>query len=82
MLFTQKTLTALEYDKIIRMLADRSLTEGARARALSLLPSDDYETVVLRQKKTADAKTMLAQKGYPSFSGVVDVTDAVERAEN
>ena len=81
MLFTQKTLTALEYDKIIAMLAERALTEGARARALALLPSDDFETVVLRQKKTADAKSMLAKKGYPPFSGVVDVTGAVERAE-
>ncbi|MBO5051143.1 MAG: endonuclease MutS2 [Clostridia bacterium] len=81
MLFTQKALSALEYDKIIAMLAERALTEGARARALSLLPSADFETVVLRQKKTADAKRMLARKGYPPFSGVVDVTGAVERAE-
>ena len=81
MLFTQKTLSALEYDKIIQLLSACALTEGARARAHTLLPSDDYETVVLRQKKTADAKNMLAKKGYPSFRGVVDVTDAVERAE-
>lgn len=81
MLFTQKTLTALEYDKIIAMLAERALTEGARARALALLPSDDYEVVVLRQKRTADAKTMVARKGYPPFFGVVDVTGTVERAE-
>ena len=67
MLFTQKALSALEYDKIIAMLAERALTEGARARALSLLPSADFETVVLRQKKTADAKRMLARKGYPPF---------------
>ena len=50
MLYTQKALSALEYDKIIAMLAERALTEGARARALSLLPSADFETVVLRQK--------------------------------
>ncbi len=81
MLFTQKSLAALEYDKIIAMLADCALTEGARARALALLPSDEYETVAFRQKRTADAKRMLAQKGYPSFLGVVDVTGAIERAE-
>lgn len=81
MLFTQKTLSALEYDKVIAMLADLALTEGARARALSLVPSADYETVLLRQKKTADAKSLLAKKGYPPFSGVVDITGAIERAE-
>ncbi len=81
MLFTQKTLSALEYDKIVAMLAARALTEGARARALTLLPSTDYQTVILRQKKTADAKELLAKKGYPTFSDVVDITGSIERAE-
>ncbi len=81
MLFTQKTLSALEYDKIVAMLAARALTEGARARALTLLPSADYQTVILRQKKTADAKELLAKKGYPTFSDVVDITGSIERAE-
>ena len=81
MLYTQKTLHTLEYDKIIAQLAERALTEGARARALSLLPSDDFETVCRRQQHTYDARRMLAQKGYPPFSGVSDITDAVERAE-
>lgn len=81
MLYTQKTLHTLEYDKIIAQLAERALTEGARARALSLLPSDDFETVCKRQQHTYDARGMLARKGYPPFSGVSDITDAVERAE-
>lgn len=81
MLYTQKTLHTLEYDKIIAQLAERALTEGARARALSLLPSDDFETVCKRQQHTYDARRMLARKGYPPFSGVSDITDAVERAE-
>ena len=81
MLYTQKTLSALEYDKVISMLAERALTEGARAQAWKLMPSDDYDTVFLRQRRTADAKRLISLKGYPSFSGVVDVTDAIERAE-
>lgn len=81
MLYTQKTLTALEYDKIIAALADRALTEGARARALSLLPSDDYETVLARQRRTADARRMLSLKGYPPFGGVIDILSSLERAE-
>ena len=81
MLFTQKTLSALEYDKIIEVLADRALTEGARARALALLPSDDYETVLLRQRRTADARRLLSRKGYPPLSGIVDIIPSLERAE-
>ena len=42
MLFTSKTLVTLEFDKIIEMLADCAQTEGAKARARSLLPSDVF----------------------------------------
>ncbi len=81
MLYTQRTLTTLEYHKIIAMLAGHAMTEGARARALALLPSDDYDTVLRRQRHTADARHMVVRKGYPPFGGVVDVIPAVERAE-
>ena len=46
MLFTAKTLSTLEFDKIISVLADSAATEGAKARAMSLLPSDEYDTVL------------------------------------
>ena len=81
MLYTQKTLSTLEYDKVIALLADRALTDGARDLAFTLVPSDDFDTVLLRQRRTADAKRLLATKGYPPFSGVKDIRDAVERAE-
>ena len=54
MLFTQKTLATLEYDKIIDMLVELCSTEGARAMAKALIPSSDYDTVILRQTKTFD----------------------------
>ncbi len=81
MLYTQKTLSALEYDKIVALLAERALTDGARNMALALTPVDDFDTVLLRQRKTADAKRLISFKGYPSFSGVTDIKDSVERAE-
>ncbi len=81
MLYTQKTLKTLEYHKIIARLAEHALTEGARARALALLPSDDFDTVVRRQRRTRDARRMVMLKGYPPFSGVRDVIPSVERAE-
>ncbi len=81
MLYTQKTLKTLEYEKIITRLAGHALTEGARARALALLPSDDFDTVLRRQRRTRDARRMVSLKGYPPFGGVRDVIGAVERAE-
>ncbi len=80
MLFTAKTLATLEYDKIINMLAELCATDGAKARAKALLPSDDYDTVLARQRKTEDAKRLINAKGYPSFSAEERVTSSAERA--
>ena len=80
MLFTAKTLKTLEYDKIISMLAECAMTDGARARALSLSPTDDFDTVIERQNKTDDAKRLINAKGYPSFSAPENVAAAADRA--
>lgn len=80
MLFTAKTLATLEYDKIISMLVDCASTEGAKARAASLTPTDDYELICDRQQKTDDAKRLINAKGYPSFSAKDRVVASAERA--
>ena len=80
MIFTGKTLTTLEYDKIIEMLADCTATEGAKAKARSLMPIDDYDFVVDRQRKTDDAKRLINAKGYPSFSAPDSVISSADRA--
>ena len=80
MQFTEKTLKTLEYDKIIEMLAEVCATEGARARAYALMPSDDADTVRERQQRTDDAKRLIAAKGYPSFFAPESVVPAADRA--
>ena len=80
MLFNQKTLKTLEFDKITDMLVECAATDGAKARARSLMPSEDYETVLLRQTKTDDAKRLINAKGYPSFSAPESVVPSAERA--
>ena len=80
MLFTQKTLNTLEYNKIINMLAELAPTSGSKARALSLTPTDDFDTVVKRQIATDDAKKLINAKGYPSFSAEEGVVGSAERA--
>ena len=78
--FTSKALTALEYDKIIDMLASMASTDGAAAKAKALSPTDDFDTVLLRQRRTDDAKRLINAKGYPSFSAPESTVSSAERA--
>jgi len=80
MLFTAKTLSTLEFDKIINMLVECTPTEGAKARARAVIPSDDYDTVAERLSRTEDAKRLINAKGYPSFSAPESVVPSSERA--
>ncbi len=75
-----KTLKALEFDKIKSQLVDCAATDGAKARAAALLPSDDYDVVVDRLTKTDDAKRLINSKGYPSFSAPERVSGSADRA--
>ena len=80
MSFSEKTLKTLEFDKIRAMLADCALTDGARAMAMELVPSE-YVTVVLRnQRHTTDAVRLLGVKGTPSFGMVQDMSGICDRA--
>lgn len=76
-----KNLYTLELDKIRELLARHAATDGAKAAARELEPSDDIDEVRLRQRRTADAKLLAGQKGNPSFSSVKDVSAACERAD-
>lgn len=80
MLFTAKTLSTLEYNKIIGMLVECASTEGAASRAATLMPTDDFEIVIERQKRTDDAKRLINTKGYPAFTAAERVVPAAERA--
>lgn len=80
MLFTEKSLTTLEFDKIIDMLVECASTSGAKSRARSLTPTSDYDVVVERQTKTDDAKRLINAKGFPSFSAEESVVPSAERA--
>ncbi len=80
MLSTVKSQETLEFNKITEMLASLAATEGARRRALSLLPSDDYDTVIERQRRCDGAKQLIQAKGYPTFSAPESVSSSAERA--
>ena len=81
MLYTEKTLKTLEFDKIRQMLATHALTEGAKQAALALSPTNDRDEVLFRLRKTTDAKRLMNIKGMPPFGDVKDVEDICDRAE-
>ena len=75
-----KAAKTLEFDKIAEMLADCAQTEGAKRKALALICETERERILQKQEETAEAKRLEGVKGTPSFYGVRDVTDEVERA--
>ena len=76
-----KSIRILEFDKILNMLSSFAQTEGAKKRALMLLPSSNPDTVERRQELTDNAKTMSGIKGAPSFNSIPEILDVVEKAE-
>ncbi len=81
MLNLDKATRVLEFDKIRLMLSSIALTEGARKKALALLPSSNEQTVKKRQALTSDAKHISSLKGAPSFHNMPEILEIVDKAE-
>ena len=76
----KKAINTLEFNKVLEMLAEVAVTDGAKAMALATYPDDDEVRIRKKLRQTTDAKNLSAVKGSPSFGRVTDVTGAVERA--
>lgn len=77
----KKTLTKLEYDKIIELLTEHASSFSGKERCRRLKPHMDIETVNAAQEETAAAFTRIVKKGRPSFGGVTPVNDSLRRLE-
>ena len=77
----QKTLTKLEYDKIISLLVDQASSETGKNRCRSLKPMIDLEEINTAQLQTAAAFSRIVKKGRLSFSGCYPVEDSLMRLE-
>ena len=69
----QKTLTTLEYDKIIQLLTDKASSKPGKDMCLALTPGNSLSQIQLRQKQTADALSRLFKKGSISFGSNHDI---------
>lgn len=77
----QKTLSKLEYDKIIHLLADQASSDSGKNRCQSLKPMTDLEEINTAQEQTAAAFSRIVKKGRLSFSGCYSVESSLMRLE-
>lgn len=70
----------LELDKILELLANETVSDYARQRALKLSPLKEFDDIKKELKKTDDAFTLSAKFGTPRFRKVPEISDALKRA--
>ncbi len=77
----QKVLQTLEYTKIISSLADKATSAPGKELCQRLTPMTALGEINLAQEQTADALTMLFQKGSTSFGGNKNVAMSLRSLE-
>ena len=77
----QKTLTKLEFDKIISLLEEEAGSFRGRQLCRRLKPMADLEKINTFQEQTAAAFTRIVQKGRVSFGDAMPVEESMKRLE-
>ena len=77
----QKSLTKLELDKVLALLADHASSPAAKERCLAVRPLNDAEDIRVLQAQTSAACKLITLKGSPSFGGIADVGASLSRAD-
>ncbi len=75
-----KHYEALELNSVLDMLANEATCGDAKDLAKSLKPSTDISEVEMLLSQTEDALSLLARFGAPSFSGLCNVNNPLQRA--
>ena len=77
----EKTLTKLEYNKIIELLIDQASSPAGKQKCRTLVPMFDLHELNLAQEQTAAAFTRIVKKGRLSFNGCYPIEDSLMRLE-
>jgi DNA mismatch repair protein MutS2 len=80
MSMTPKTLTTLEFDKVLARLARHASFSAGRELALALRPSTNHAEVVRRQRLTAEARRLRAMRPGIGLGGAHDVRPLAHKA--
>ena len=78
----EKSMRTLGLPAVLEMLAQRAVSDEAKERCRRLRPSTEAETVSHLLDETDAAKTRLGLHGSPSFTGVKDVAQPLNRADH
>ncbi|MGI6085541.1 MAG: endonuclease MutS2 [Acetivibrionales bacterium] len=76
-----KSLRVLEYDKIMKMLNERTVSALGKTYVEDLKPASDFYEVEERLKETSDAAAYLWRKGGAPFGGIHDIRGILKRIE-
>ena len=77
----KKTLTKLEYHKIIDILIEQATSFGGKERCKRLKPMTSLPDINTAQEQTAAAFTRIIRKGRPSFGSCNPVGESLKRLE-
>ena len=77
----QKTLTKLEYDKIIGLLEEEASSFRGRQLCRRLKPMTDLNKINTFQEQTAAAFTRIIRKGRFSFGDAAPIEESMKRLE-
>ncbi len=75
----KKVLHTLEYDKILKQLAECASSMPGRERCLKLLPSIQIDEVTKETDETASALARIQTYGEISFAGIVPLASSLSR---
>ena len=78
----EKSIRTLELPVVLEMLASLAVSDAAKEKCRGLSPVCDLEETVRLQEETQSARERLGLYGSPSFSGVKDVSRALNRADH
>ena len=76
----EKSLSKLELDKVLLLLADHASSQAAKDRCMAIRPSADADEIRHLLEETSAACKCITIKGSPSFGGLYDVGASLDRA--
>ena len=78
----EKSIRTLELPVVLEMLASLAVSDAAKEKCRGLSPVCELEEAARLQEETQSARERLGLYGSPSFSGVKDVSRALNRADH
>lgn len=77
----EKTLKVLEYDKIIKLVAEETVSNLGREIVMALRPSNNIYEIKEWLQETSEAVDIILKKGSFPLEGIHDIRGALKKAE-